>query len=104
MYQYFLSHLFIKKYIQVFNIVTFTVLPVIVFGGEEDVTGRWQAVEVGVDTSLREVFSCVVCGVGGATGGGGVGPVGFAGGGGGEGSAELMAASSTSCSSMVIIS
>lgn len=73
-------------------------------GGDEDVTGLWQPVEVGVVVSLRDVFSCGVCGVGGAAGDGGVGPVAFAAGGGGEGSAEMMAASSTSCSSMVIIS
>lgn len=59
--------------------------------------------EVGVVASLRDVFSCVVCGVGGAAGGDGVGPVGFAAGG-GEGSADIMPASSTSCSSIVIIS
>lgn len=80
-------------------------LPVIVLGGDEDVTGLWHPVEVGVVVSRRDEFSCDGCGVDGTAGGGvGVGPVGFAAGGGGEGSAVTMAASSTSCSSMVMIS
>lgn len=79
-------------------------LPVIVFGGDDDVAGRWEPVDEGVVVSVRDVFSCAVCGVGVAVGGGGVVPDGFADREGGEGSAEMIAASSTSCSSMVMIS
>lgn len=87
------------------NILILLSLPVIVLGGEEDVTGLWEPVEVGVEVSVRDVFSCVVCDVDGAAGGvGGVGTGRLAGGGGGEGSADIMAASSTSCSSIVMIS